>query len=138
MNIIEVKNEKNAILCVDDEPILLLSLVQELKREIGGSYTYETAQNPEEAMEVIDELCQSGVQVILILSDWLMPGMRGDEFLIKVHQKYPHIKSILISGHADRDAINRVKEEAKTYAIFSKPWNTKELLEAVRFCCNLT
>ncbi|XDD44309.1 response regulator [Leptospira sp. WS60.C2] len=138
MNAIEVKNEKNAILCVDDEPILLLSLVQELKREIGGSYTYETAQNPEEAMEVIDELCESGVQVILILSDWLMPGMRGDEFLIKVHQKYPHIKSILISGHADRDAINRVKEEAKTYAIFSKPWNTKELLDAVRFCCNLT
>lgn len=138
MNLSQIKNEKNAILCVDDEPILLLSLVQELKREIGGSYTYETAQNPEEAMEAIDDLCQSGVEVILILSDWLMPGMRGDEFLIKVHQKYPHIKSILISGHADRDAINRVKEEAKTYAIFSKPWNTKELLDAVRFCCNLT
>ncbi|XDD55387.1 response regulator [Leptospira sp. WS4.C2] len=138
MNITKLQHEKNAILCVDDEPILLLSLVQELKREIGGSYTYETAQNPEEAMEVIDDLCNSGVEVILILSDWLMPGMRGDEFLIQVHHKYPHIKSILISGHADREAITRVKEEAKTYAIFSKPWNTRELLDAVRFCCNLT
>ncbi|MCW7470297.1 response regulator [Leptospira kanakyensis] len=138
MSFTQLQHEKNAILCVDDEPILLLSLVQELKREIGGSYTYETAQNPEEAMEVIDDLCSSGVEVILILSDWLMPGMRGDEFLIQVHQKYPQIKSILISGHADRDAINRVKEEAKTYAIFSKPWNTRELLDAVRFCCNLT
>lgn len=129
--------KKNAILCVDDEPILLLSLVQELKREIGPGFAYETAMNPAEAMEAIDELCASGVEVILILSDWLMPGMKGDEFLILVHQKYPHIKSILISGHADREAVERVKLEAKTYAVFPKPWNSNELINAVRFCCNL-
>ncbi len=129
--------KKNAILCVDDEPIILLSLVKELKREIGSAFAYETALNPEDAMETIDELIESGVKVILILSDWLMPGMKGDEFLVQIHQKYPDIKSILISGHADKKAIERVKTEANTYAIFSKPWNSNELMQAVRFCCNL-
>lgn len=129
--------KKNAILCVDDEPIILLSLVKELKREIGSRFAYETALNPQDAMETIEGLIEAEVEVILILSDWLMPGMKGDEFLVQVHKKYPNIKSILISGHADKKAVERVKTEANTYAIFSKPWNSSELMQAVRFCCNL-
>ncbi|MDF3819424.1 response regulator [Leptospira sp. 96542] len=135
---LQTVGNKNAIVCVDDEPILLLSLVQELKREIGNGIAYETALNPTEAMEVIDDLCSSGVDVILILSDWLMPGMKGDEFLIQVHQKYPQIKSILISGHADKAAMERLRNEANTVAFFPKPWNSGELIEAVRFSCNIS
>lgn len=126
---------KNAILCVDDEPILLLSLVQELKREFGNRFSYETAFNPSEALEFVDELFQSGVQVILVLSDWLMPEMKGDEFLIKIHQKHPQVKSILITGHADAKAMERLKTEANTIAFFPKPWDSKQLMEQVRACC---
>ncbi|TGL59727.1 response regulator [Leptospira ognonensis] len=126
---------KPAILCVDDEPILLLSLVQELKREFGNQFYFESALNPKEALEMIDELFLSGVHVILVLSDWLMPEMKGDEFLIKIHQKHPQVKSILITGHADAIAMERLKTEANTIAFFTKPWNSKELMEQVRACC---
>ncbi|MDZ4725285.1 MAG: response regulator [Leptospira sp.] len=130
------ENQKSAIVCVDDEPIILLSLVRELKREIGSEYSFETASNPSEAMEVIDYLCQTQIEVILIVSDWLMPGMNGDEFLREVHKKYPHIKSIMISGHADLKEMEKLKTEANTVAIFSKPWDADELLSAVRNCCS--
>ena len=42
---------------------------------------------------------------IIIVSDWLMPGMKGDEFLIQVHQKFPHIVKVLLTGQADSEAI---------------------------------
>ena len=108
---------ERAILCVDDEPIILISLKQELKKKFGNRFNYETAMNADEAMEVVDELAGSGISVILILSDWLMPGIKGDEFLIRVHQKYPKIQSILITGHADEKAMERVKKEAGTYTV---------------------
>lgn len=92
--------------------------------------------NADEAMEVVDELAGNGVNVILILSDWLMPGVKGDEFLIRVHKKYPNIQSILITGHADEKAMERVKKEAGTYTVLPKPWNSEKLMEAVEICCN--
>lgn len=82
-----IKN--NAILCVDDEPIILIALKQELKKQFGNEFQYETAINANEALEVVDELAQNGINVILILSDWRMPGIKGDEFLIHIHLKYP-------------------------------------------------
>ena len=127
---------ERAILCVDDEPIILISLKQELKKKFGNRFNYETAMNADEAMEVVDELAGSGISVILILSDWLMPGIKGDEFLIRVHQKNPKIQSILITGHADEKAMERVKKEAGTYTVLPKPWNSNQLMEAVEFCCS--
>ncbi|PJZ53935.1 response regulator [Leptospira adleri] len=125
----------NAILCVDDEPIILIALKQELKKQFGNEFQYETAINAKEALEVVDELVANGVNVILILSDWRMPGIKGDEFLILVHQKYPNIRSILITGHVDEAAVERVMREAGTYAVLPKPWDRKQLLDAVKVCC---
>lgn len=133
----ETETSQNAILCVDDEAIILITLQKELKKQLGNLFQYETALNAEEAMEVIEDLVNAGVNVILILSDWLMPGIKGDEFLILVHQKYPKIRSILITGHVDVAAVDRVKREAGTYTVIPKPWDVNKLMEAVRICCNL-
>ncbi|MCG6168874.1 response regulator [Leptospira sanjuanensis] len=130
-----LEKEPNVILCVDDEPIILLSLVQELKNKLGHEFIFETAQDSDEGLEVIDDLISRGTKVVLILSDWLMPGVNGDDFLIQVHRKYPHIRSILVTGHLEEGVSERVKEEAGTFTIISKPWNSDELVKAVQFCC---
>lgn len=130
----ETQTGQRAILCVDDEAIILITLQQELRRKFGDQFKYETALNAEEGMEVIEELASLGVSVILILSDWLMPGIKGDEFLLEVHRKYPQIRSIMITGHVDNEAAERVKREAGTYAVFSKPWDLNKLMEAVKVC----
>ena len=97
-------------------------------------YAYETALNADEAMDIINELAQSGVEVILILSDWLMPGIKGDEFLIKVHEKYPKIKAIMISGYADSESVIKMREKINLSAFINKPWNVDNLISEVDKC----
>jgi len=67
-----------AILCVDDEILILLSLLRELKSFFGETFVYERATNANQAFKVIDELALEGIKLILIISDWLMPGIKGD------------------------------------------------------------
>jgi len=82
---------KPIILCVDDEKDILQSLRTQLMEAFGNVYAYEVAEDADEALEVIDELIDDEMPIIIIVSDWLMPGMKGDEFLIKVHQQFPNV-----------------------------------------------
>ena len=77
--------KKEAILCVDDEALMLLSLKTSLSRNLGENFIYETAINVEQAWEIIEDFHKDGIELILIISDWLMPGIKGDQFLIDVH-----------------------------------------------------
>ncbi|MCU0543538.1 MAG: response regulator [Oscillatoriaceae cyanobacterium Prado104] len=123
---------KPAILCVDDESIILESLKAQLRKALGSSYIYELAQNAEEALEIIDELNEEDVSILLIVSDWLMPGMKGDEFLIRVHKKFPKVVKILLTGQADTAAIDRAYKEAQLHQYMSKPWSEDELIATVK------
>lgn len=80
----------------------------------------------------MEELNENGLQIIIIISDWLMPGMKGDEFLISVHKKYPSIIKIMLTGQAAEEAIERAKNYANLYRCFSKPWESRELIETIQ------
>jgi len=122
---------KKVIVCVDDEKIILDSLKTQLKAHFGNSYAYETAENAADATEIIDELSDDGFMILIILSDWLMPGMKGDEFLIQVHKKYPSIIKIMLTGQADEAAINRAVEKANLFKCLHKPWSDEELCKTI-------
>lgn len=123
---------KHGILCVDDEKIILQSLRNQLARNFGEQYRYEIAESPEEALEVIEELVADHIEVLIIVSDWLMPNIRGDEFLILVHEKFPNITKIMLTGQADQAAIDRARQYANLYCCISKPWDEAFLVETVR------
>lgn len=127
---------KKAILCVDDEKLILLSLIQELKTSFGNEFIYEKATDAYRAFEVIDELALEGIKLILIISDWLMPGIKGDEFLETVRKRYPDIKAVMITGQADEDVIKRLLKNGCVIDVIEKPWNPQRLVEAVRKCCS--
>jgi CheY-like chemotaxis protein len=120
-----------AILCVDDEAPILKALKEQLKRCFGNRYVYEVAQSAAEAWLVIDELEQEDVKVLIIVSDWLMPNVRGDEFLAQVHQRFPEVIKVMLTGQADEAAIERAKQEANLYACLYKPWQEQELQQII-------
>jgi CheY-like chemotaxis protein len=120
-----------AILCVDDEVMILESLREQLERHFGDRYLYEVAEGVEEAWQIIEELDEEGISILAIVSDWLMPGVKGDEFLIAVSQRYPDIMTIMLTGQADEAAIRRVRKEAKLHAYLRKPWTEAELTTAI-------
>jgi CheY-like chemotaxis protein len=121
-----------AILCVDDERIVLLSLRDQITKHFGDRYRYEVAESADEAWEVIEELVEEGVRLLVIVSDWLMPGIRGDEFLIQVHARFPDIATVLLTGHADEAAIERARQYANLHAYIAKPWSEDNLIAIIK------
>ncbi|MDX1451598.1 MAG: response regulator [Oleiphilaceae bacterium] len=119
------------ILCVDDDITILMSLKAQLKYSFDGRFHYELAQSAEEAWEVIADLERRNEQLAVVISDWLMPETRGDRFLIKVHESYPSVVKIMLTGHAEEEAITRAKEQAELAACLSKPWQRDELIQVI-------
>ncbi|WP_413165247.1 response regulator [Capilliphycus salinus ALCB114379] len=123
---------KPVILCVDDEAVVLDSLKIQLKNAFRDSYGYEMAESSEEAWEILEELSEENTDIVVIVSDWLMPGVKGDEFLIKVHQKFPHVLKIMLTGQADLEAVQKVIKQASLYRCLDKPWNSEELIATIQ------
>lgn len=122
---------KRAILCVDDEKIVLDSLQEQLEARFGDKYAYEIAESVDEAWEVIDGLTEDGYELTLVVTDWLMPKIKGDEFLIDVHARYPQTIKIMLTGQADPEAIKNAFDNAALYAYLKKPWKADEILTKI-------
>jgi len=123
--------KKNVILCVDDEKIILDSIKAQLKEEYGSSFLYETAESASEAFEIIEEIMTDKNASLIIISDWQMPVIRGDEFLANVHHKYPKAITILLTGQADDTSIERSKKEANLLKCIRKPRSKDELFATI-------
>lgn len=122
---------KPIIVCVDDEKVILDSLKTQLKSAFGDLYSYEMAESAVDALELIEELSDDGYSIVVIVSDWLMPGMKGDELLINIHHKFPEVIKIMLSGQADEDAIERAFTQANLYKCIKKPWSEDELVGGI-------
>lgn len=122
---------KPVIICVDDEPTVLESLKIELKRVLGDSCLIETAEGGEEALDLIQELQEDEYEVALVLVDYIMPDIKGDELLREIHARSPHTLNIMISGQADLEAVSNAIREAKLFRYIAKPWQPDDLQTSV-------
>jgi adenylate cyclase len=120
------------IVCVDDERIILSGLKDQLRSRFGGALKIELAESGEEGLEVLEELRGRGVEVPVVISDQLMPGMKGDEFLAKVHGIDPRIRTILLTGQATAEAVGEAVNKAQLYRFIAKPWSEEDLALTVR------
>ena len=124
---------KPIIICVDDETLVLDSLKIELKKFFNNSCLYEFASSGEEGLEIVADVDQEAPDSKkVVISDWWMPSMKGDEFLTAVHQKYPQITTIMLTGQASEAAIADVKEKANLYRCIRKPWLHDELMHTIK------
>jgi CheY-like chemotaxis protein len=122
------------ILLVDDERVVLDSLRNQLRNLFGRRFRYESAENVADAWEVLDDLGNDGVDVVLIVSDWLMPDTKGDVFLTEVRARFPQTARVMLTGQADPDAIERAYKEAEVVRVLAKPWSEADLKETVEMC----
>ncbi len=128
--------KKPVILCVDDEPVVLTSIMDQLIINVGDDYAIEIAESGEEALEVLEDLLSEGAEVPLIISDQIMPGMKGDELLKKIHHRHPQALKIFLTGQADAQAVGNAVNRANLYRYISKPWDEADfkmtITEALR------
>jgi len=124
------------ILCVDDEKIVLSSLKEQLKRPFGKRFDIETVESAEEALEIFQELLTEKVEIPLVITDHIMPGIKGDELLIRLHKLNPDIRKVLLTGQANADAVGNAVNNANLYRYISKPWEQEDLILTTREATN--
>lgn len=111
--------EKETILVVDDEQIILDVLLRNL--QVDG-YRVITALNGEEGLAKLKRN-----EVDLVISDQKMPGMSGVEFLRQVKMDYPGILTIMLTGYADVETAMDAINLSGVYKFLMKPINADEL-----------
>ncbi len=119
--------KKPVVICVDDEPTVLDSLKVELRRGLGGQCLLEIAESAEETLELVDDLLSDDYEVAVVIADYIMPGLKGDELLHQIHDRTPRTINIMLSGQADLDAVGRSIQYANLYRFISKPWHSADL-----------
>ena len=120
------------ILCVDDETTILESLKEQLRRNLEDGYEIETAESGEEALEIIAEFEEESMEVALVISDQIMPRMKGDQLLIDVHAQHPEILTVMLTGQANAQAVGNVVNQANLYRYIAKPWEETDLILTVK------
>ncbi|MEZ2229133.1 PAS domain S-box protein [Microcoleus sp.] len=129
-------NNKPVIICVDDEPIILESLKIELKKALGEEHLLETAEGGEDALELAEELLAEGSEIVAVISDYLMPNIKGDELLKQIHRISPKTIKIMLTGQADLEAVANTIKHAKLYRYIAKPWQSEDLKLTVKEAIN--
>ncbi|MEQ9484221.1 MAG: response regulator [Coleofasciculus sp. F4-SAH-05] len=125
-----------AILLVDDEPMVLESLAEDLLRNLGSDYQIEAAESGEEALEILEELQVEGIEIAVVISDQVMPGIKGDELLCQIHLQFPQVLKIMLTGQAEADAVGKAVNSANLYRYIAKPWDAIDLNLTVKEASN--
>jgi arabinose-5-phosphate isomerase len=115
--------KRHGILCVDDEPLILETLAVAL----GRRYDVARAESGPIALGMLRALPDTAV----IVSDMLMPGMTGAQFLAASRKVAPNARRILLTGdHRVESAIAGVNQGG-VFRFLSKPCPPPLMLEAV-------
>lgn len=111
------------ILIVDDEEAILESL----ELTLGLEYRVFTATSAEAGLEILDR-----EDIALVISDQVMPGMSGVEFLEKVIERNPRAVRMILTGYADMPALIAAINEGHIWRYIPKPWEPDDLRITVK------
>ena len=115
------------------ETVLLVEDDEELRRltaEIlqASGYTVLEAGDPLEALTLCDR--RDGKPIDLLLTDMVMPAMRGPELAATLSETRPGLKVLFMSGYADESVTSPQGEPGR--AFLQKPFTPHDLTRAVR------
>jgi len=121
----DVPHGSETILVVEDEQavreVICLSL-----REQG--YNVLEASGPVAALEVSG---QHPSPIALLVTDMVMPGMRGAELIRRLRDAYPGLPALVVSGYA-RDVGDESWQREPNTSFLAKPFASTQLAHKVR------
>ncbi|HLO28597.1 MAG TPA: response regulator transcription factor [Anaerolineales bacterium] len=113
-----------SILLVEDHAIFAQALLR-LLHEKGGMNVVAVATSAEEALDQIPDL-----EVDLVLVDVSLPKRSGISLVLILHQRYPDLPCIMLSGHLSPHYARRSLEAgARGYLVKD---HADEILEGIR------
>ncbi len=122
---------KTAILSVDDDILVLNALRMQLERHFGDRHLLEFAQNVDEAIEVIGDITGTGIELIVIISDWIMPSKNGDVLAQHVKSINPKIQVVVLSGQLQEEKAQALVDNHTIDKVMLKPWSEEDLVNVI-------
>lgn len=114
---------RGSVLLVEDEE-LVRSLAERVLR--GAGYSVIVARDGEEALALVRE---DGLRPDLLLTDVVLPHIRGPEVAHRIRADLPGTKVLYMSGYADDAALGERGVAAQPF--LNKPFAPAELRQAV-------
>ncbi|CAM2862787.1 response regulator [Paenibacillus sediminis] len=112
------------ILIADDESVIREGVRRTIKKACPDYHIY-LAASTEEAVKMMSEQ-----PIDIVLTDILMPGMNGLEFMRISKRKYPHVRWVVISAHSEFSyAQEAVRLGARDYLL--KPLGKNKVIELI-------
>lgn len=115
---------EHTILIVDDEVFILDALRAVFSRE---GFRTLTATSGEEALKILEK-----VEVDVVISDELMPGIRGIDFLLQVKEKYPETIRIVLTAFAEINTLLSAINRVEAHRLILKPYDNAALVQSVQ------
>ena len=110
------------VLYLDDEEHNLTAFRAAFRRDFHVHVT----TMPSEAVRILQEH-----PIEVVISDQKMPDISGVEFFEMIMADHPDPVRMLLTGHADIDAVIDAINKGRIYKYISKPWNETELQRLV-------
>ncbi|TWX67844.1 sigma-54-dependent Fis family transcriptional regulator [Colwellia demingiae] len=111
---------KSRILFVDDEPEILRSL-ERITKKLDAVIL--TASSGQDALDIINEC-----PVDVIVSDFNMPSMDGNQLLEQVAKISPETVRMVLTGHGDMEMIVNLINNGHIWGFLQKPWDNFDLI----------
>ena len=118
--------ERPRILLVDDEP----SLLDGLRRQLRRDFTVETAVGAAKGLFAL----KPGEPFAVIVSDFLMPGINGAQFLAAAAKAAPTSTRMLLTGHTSLADAAITVNQGRVFRMLLKPVDTDTMTAALRDC----
>lgn len=116
----------SSILLVEDHPAFADALLRVLSTD-KNLKVVAVLESAEQALEQI-----SNLKVDIVLSDVSLPQMNGINLVGELHQKYPTLPCIVLSGHLSSDYARRAMDAgARGYVIKDNPFGILEGIQRV-------
>jgi DNA-binding NtrC family response regulator len=110
------------LLLVEDDSSVLTAFVSAL-----AEFRLSVARDPHEALVLSDRI----EQLDLVITDYLMPSMTGEELIGRIRERHPHVKALVVTGHGDI-----LDQEAPEFwtreAHLTKPFDVTTLKNAIK------
>ena len=110
------------VLYLDDVELNLTAFRAAFRRDFHVHVT----TMPSEAVRILQEH-----PIEVVISDQKMPDISGVEFFEMIMADHPDPVRMLLTGHADIDAVIDAINKGRIYKYISKPWNETELKRLV-------
>ncbi len=121
------------IICVDDQPEVLDSVMRDL-RPLTPHVRLEDASSVDECKDLVNQIDADGDHVALIISDQVMPGATGVDLLraMAADSRFSKTRKVLLTGQASHaDTIEAINDgHIDNYV--EKPWQPEKLLTIVK------